>query len=102
MAWEASRHLVSRSTKDSEKIISLPKNEGTTVSRNLAVKQAKGDILIIMDSDVEFNSYGFKDMINYLLQDNYILSNPPKSTTREDFGYKYLANIKDKFKQSIN
>ena len=48
------------------KIISLPKNEGTTVSRNLAIKQAKGDILIIMDSDVEFNSHGFKDMINYL------------------------------------
>ena len=48
------------------KIISLPKNEGTTVSRNLAIKQVKGDNLIIMDSDVEFDNHGFKDMINYL------------------------------------
>ena len=37
-------------------------------------------------------------MVNYLLEDKYILLHPPKSTTREYFGYKYLIKIKNKFK----
>ena len=37
-------------------------------------------------------------IVNYLLEDNYIRSKPPKSTTREYFGHKYLIKIKNKFK----
>jgi GT2 family glycosyltransferase len=35
------------------RLISLEKNTGTTYSRNLALKQAIGDDIVIMDSDVE-------------------------------------------------
>lgn len=35
------------------KSIFLKKNMGTTYSRNLAIQQARGDVVVIMDSDVE-------------------------------------------------
>ena len=54
------------------KIISLEKNIGTTTSRNLAIKESKGQILVFIDSDVEFNSYGFEDMVNYLMNNKEI------------------------------
>ena len=38
--------------------IYLSTNTGTTYSRNLALKQAKGDYLIIMDSDIEICQQG--------------------------------------------
>jgi len=47
-------------------LIFLKKNMGTTYSRNLALKKAKGDFIIIMDSDVEVFPGTVEKLINTL------------------------------------
>ncbi len=47
-------------------VIALDVNRGTTVSRNLALRKARGEYIVILDSDTEFNSNGFNGMITYL------------------------------------
>ena len=47
-------------------IISLSKNLGTTITRNMAIKKSNGDILAFIDSDVKFDKKGFLEMLNYL------------------------------------
>ena len=47
-------------------VILLPKNIGTTIPRNMAIRQAKGDYILIMDSDISFAPQGFTHMLDYL------------------------------------
>ncbi len=47
-------------------LILLDKNMGTTCTRNLALKKAKGDYLCIMDSDVELSSGTIDKLIETL------------------------------------
>jgi GT2 family glycosyltransferase len=46
----------------------LDKNMGTTYPRNLALKMAKGDVIIIMDSDVEVSSGSIENLFNFIKQ----------------------------------
>lgn len=48
---------------DSLKLIFLDKNVGTTVSRNLALKQVTGNYIVVMDSDVEVSDGIFERLI---------------------------------------
>ena len=50
--------------------IYLEKNTGTTYSRNLALQQARGDYLCIMDSDVEVFDGVFEQLIQALKDHN--------------------------------
>lgn len=45
------------------KLIFLNKNVGTTVSRNMALKQVAGDYIVVMDSDVEVPEGLFEQLI---------------------------------------
>lgn len=54
---------------DSITPIYLEKNYGTTYSRNLALKKAKGKFLVVMDSDVEVNKGTISRLVN-VLSDN--------------------------------
>ena len=49
-------------------IIPLPKNIGTTKSRNIGIKKADGQYVVIMDSDIEFIGKSFSQMLSYLKQ----------------------------------
>ncbi len=48
------------------KIFKLAKNLGTTVSRNIALKEALGEYIVICDSDTEFLSGSFLEAMSYL------------------------------------
>lgn len=48
------------------KIFKLAKNLGTTVSRNIALKEVLGENIVICDSDTEFLSGNLLDAVNYL------------------------------------
>jgi GT2 family glycosyltransferase len=50
------------------RIFKMQKNFGTTRPRNLAIKKAKGDFLIICDSDTQFISGDWKKAYTYLAQ----------------------------------
>ena len=50
----------------------LAENMGTTVSRNIALRRAKGRVVCIMDSDVEVKSNVFADLIALLDGDSGI------------------------------
>ncbi|HPQ45617.1 MAG TPA: glycosyltransferase family 2 protein [Syntrophales bacterium] len=58
------------SRKHSVHIIPLQKNYGTTVSRNMALRKATGDYIIICDSDTEY----YQGMLNPAL--HYLSSKP--------------------------
>ena len=55
----------------------------------------------IYDVDCKYSKNGKIDfeMLQFLMDNTYIEKNPPKSTTREDFGKKYLFDLIDKFKE---
>lgn len=48
------------------RVIQLGKNYGTTVSRNIALRMARGQILVICDSDTEYEAGSWADAANYL------------------------------------
>jgi GT2 family glycosyltransferase len=48
------------------KLIANPKNLGTTLSRNQGLVKASGNLIIVCDSDIEFATDGFVEMITYL------------------------------------
>lgn len=50
-------------------LISLDKNTGTTYSRNLAIKKAKGEFILVLDSDTEVNP-GTIEKLLYKLEEN--------------------------------
>jgi len=54
----------------------------------------------IYDVDCQYSKNGKVnfEMLKYLMDNTYISKNPPKSTTREDFGKKYLFELIKKFK----
>jgi GT2 family glycosyltransferase len=57
---------------DRIKLICLNRNTGTTYSRNLALKQASGKYIVIMDSDVELIHKGtLSDLIKLLEMDEH-------------------------------
>jgi len=60
----------------------------------------KSEFNNMYDVDSKYSSKGSvsNEMLEYLLEDKFVLSYPPKSTTREYFGCKYLSKIKNKFK----
>lgn len=52
------------------KVIELLENKGTTVSRNIALKQAQGEFIIICDSDTEFLEGSFQTAMSFLKSNN--------------------------------
>ncbi|MFC2091762.1 glycosyltransferase family 2 protein [Elusimicrobiota bacterium] len=50
----------------SGKLYQMKKNHGTTVTRNLALKDAKGRVIVICDSDTVFLSGSLREGLNYL------------------------------------
>jgi len=48
------------------RLISLKKNVGTTISRNIALREATGKYIIICDSDTSFKEGKWKDTLYYL------------------------------------
>lgn len=46
----------------------LKKNLGTTISRNLALKEAVGDYIVVCDSDTEFIKGDWRNALNYLIK----------------------------------
>jgi len=54
------------------KLIFLDKNVGTTVSRNMALKQATGDYIVIMDSDIELPEGIFDTLIRSISKNSKI------------------------------
>jgi len=47
----------------------LPRNTGTTASRNRALKQASGEYVLVLDSDAYVNHQALKTLIDYLRSD---------------------------------
>lgn len=62
------------------KVEYLPKNTGTTYSRNLALKQAKGDYLLVLDSDAYMNGEALAGMHNWLASQPEVGMVVPKLT----------------------
>lgn len=58
--------------------IFLEKNTGTTYSRNLALKRATGDYIVIMDSDVEINERTIDELLGTFIDDQNIGMVVPK------------------------
>ena len=48
------------------KLFRLHKNNGTTISRNIALRAAMGKYVVVCDSDTEYQSGVWKEAINYL------------------------------------
>lgn len=48
------------------RVLSLPRNHGTTMPRNLALKQATGRIICVMDSDAELLQDGLGKLVAFL------------------------------------
>ena len=46
--------------------IDLPTNHGTTISRNFALARAKGDYVLVIDSDIEFKQPVLKRLLREL------------------------------------
>lgn len=59
-------------------LISLDKNTGTTYSRNLALKRAKGDFILILDSDTKVKPGAIKKLLEELGDDKQIGLIAPK------------------------
>lgn len=58
------KYLKERQTKINELIVvPLPKNYGTTISRNIALKIAKGEKILVVDSDVDFKNTNLKKLL---------------------------------------
>lgn len=57
---------------DKIKVILLDINHGTTFSRNIALKQARGDFISMIDSDIIFSTDVFSPLITILVQDQTI------------------------------
>ncbi len=56
----------------SGQIIKLPKNLGTTKSRNLGLKKITGRFCVVCDSDTEFISGDWRKAINYLEENKQV------------------------------
>jgi GT2 family glycosyltransferase len=54
------------------KPILFEENTGTTFSRNAALKQAKGDYILVLDSDAYVNHKAIKTLIEYLKSHNEV------------------------------
>lgn len=52
------------------KLTVLPKNMGTTFSRNIALRQAKGDIICVIDSDAVLQQGDLNEIANRLKDDS--------------------------------
>jgi GT2 family glycosyltransferase len=50
------------------KTIFFAENTGTTFSRNAALKQAKGDFILVLDSDAYINGPAISNLTNYLTE----------------------------------
>ncbi|MFT5812718.1 MAG: GT2 family glycosyltransferase [Psychroserpens sp.] len=51
------------------KVIKFERNTGTTYSRNAALKQAKGDFILVLDSDAYITAGAITMLINYLTEE---------------------------------
>jgi len=61
------------STGHTLEIISLERNYGTTISRNMGLKKATGKYIIICDSDTEFYQGKLRDAMDYLESNTDVL-----------------------------
>jgi GT2 family glycosyltransferase len=50
------------------KVITFERNTGTTYSRNAALKQTKGDFILVLDSDAYITAYAISMLTNYLIK----------------------------------
>jgi hypothetical protein len=53
------------------KYILLDKNYGTTFPRNLAIKESKGDFILVLDSDTEIGEHSIEILLDTLNDENY-------------------------------
>ena len=53
-------------------LIQFYKNEGTTKSRNIGIQRSSGEIIVICDSDTELIKANWKDIYNYLTNENEV------------------------------
>lgn len=51
--------------------ILLDRNYGTTFPRNLAIKESKGDFILVLDSDTEITEYSIGILLDTLDDENY-------------------------------
>lgn len=58
----------------------LPENKGTTYPRNLALKQAKGEYICIIDSDTEFGKGSIANALQYLKDNDNVGILAPRLT----------------------
>lgn len=54
------------------KLFKLPENRGTTFPRNIALREAKGEFIVVCDSDTEFLEGRWKETFNYINNDSSI------------------------------
>ena len=69
---------LSRENPDHLYVNLLPVNQGTTVSRNIALRKARGKYVAIVDSDIETTENIFPVLVNVLENDNSIGLAAPK------------------------
>jgi GT2 family glycosyltransferase len=68
---DTTKHILQQFEKKHHQIVRpifLSRNTGTTYSRNIALRKARGHFLCILDSDTVFLSGSFKEALNYLQQ----------------------------------
>jgi hypothetical protein len=61
-----------KKAKPNLKVISLDKNYGTTIPRNLAIKEAKGEFILILDSDTEIKKGAVSELVDILNSDEHV------------------------------
>lgn len=65
-------HTLQKEKSQKFHCILLRKNKGTTYSRNIGLKLARGSIICVLDSDTEFLGGSLKAIINFLEQNESI------------------------------
>lgn len=80
------------------KLILLTRNTGTTYSRNLALKRAKGEFIAIVDSDVMLTSNIFDKLILFLQENEHVGLVAPRLT----YGNNCLQKTTDNFPTFFN
>ncbi|MEW5983887.1 MAG: glycosyltransferase [Acidobacteriota bacterium] len=63
---------------DSVTLIALDRNRGTTWTRNLAMKRARGRFLCVLDSDTEFLSGSLRPVLSLLSEDRQLAIVAPR------------------------
>ena len=84
--------------------IDLPTNHGTTVSRNLAFEKAKGDYVLVIDSDIDFRLPVLESLIADLATDPSIGIIAPRlifPSGRSQMSTDVFPTVKRKIERSV-